>query len=108
MIPKNENALQRQILDALDALPGAEFIRVNSGKVKVRGAWMHLAPVGTSDILGIVRGGRFVALEVKLPKESPTPEQIAFGERIAKLGGFFAVVHSVDEAVNAVREAEAA
>jgi hypothetical protein len=77
----------------------------NSGKVKVRGGWMQLAPNGTSDILGLVRGGRFVALEVKLPGEKPTAEQLAFGARVVELGGFFAVVTSVDEAVAAVRAA---
>lgn len=100
-----ENALQRQILNALHALPDAEFLRVNSGKVKVRGGWMQLAPNGTSDILGIVRGGRFVALEVKLPGEKPNPDQVAFGARVAKLGGYFAVVTSVEDAVSAVRAA---
>lgn len=100
-----ENALQRRILDALEALPDAEFLRVNSGKVKVRGGWMQLAPNGTADILGLVRGGRFVALEVKLPKEQPNPDQLAFGRRVVELGGFFAVVRSIEDAVAAVREA---
>ena len=57
----------RPMLDALRAA-GIFAWRQQSGLVKVRGAWMHLAPEGTPDIVGYLDGGRMLAVECKLGK----------------------------------------
>lgn len=62
---------------------------------------------GSPDVIACVRG-RFVGLEVKLPKGTPvTDEQLAWLARLEERGGFGVVVRSVDEAVMAVRVSEA-
>ena len=59
----------------------------------------HASPFainGTSDILGVLNGGRFVALEVK-DKGTANDQQLAFIKKVQLLGGLGAVVKSVDQ-----------
>lgn len=53
--------------------------------------------VGSSDIIGIMPDGRFLAIEVKKPGKKPTPEQLNFIEVIRRHGGIAGVVHSPEE-----------
>lgn len=52
---------------------------------------------GVSDILGILRGGRFLAVECKRPGEKRSPDQIQFLDDVASNGGVAIVAHGVDE-----------
>lgn len=62
---------------------------------------------GMSDIIGVLpdtvptiysgRTGVFLAIEVKLPRGVPTPEQVAFLQTVTLAGGLGFVAHSVDE-----------
>lgn len=57
----------------------------------------HTSPFainGTSDILGILQGGRFVALEVK-DKGKASKAQLVFIKKVKELGGVGGVVRSV-------------
>lgn len=59
---------------------------------------------GTSDVIACVRG-RFVALEVKKPKDGVpvTPEQTAFLALVNRSGGVGVVVRSVAETAEVVQ-----
>ena len=62
---------------------------------------------GASDIIGIVKPtGRFLALEVKIGKADATPYQASFIRMVLEMGGYAAVVRSVDDALAAVAEAK--
>ena len=52
---------------------------------------------GSSDIIGIMPDGRFLAIEVKKPGKKPTPEQLNFIEAIRRHGGIAGVVHGVED-----------
>lgn len=63
---KRESELQREIMDALKHFSCLKAWRCNSGTVKVRGGFMHLAPAGTPDVIGFFReSGRFFGIECK-------------------------------------------
>jgi hypothetical protein len=51
---------------------------------------------GSSDLIGWFRG-QFLAVEVKIGKGKPTPEQIAFVNQVNADGGIGMIVYSVDE-----------
>lgn len=62
----SEAALTRAVVEALAKVPGVTAWRCNSGKVRVRGGFMQLAPNGTPDIIGFLRpAGRFFGIELK-------------------------------------------
>ena len=52
---------------------------------------------GSSDIIGIMPDGRFLAIEVKKPGKKPTPEQLNFIEAIRRHGGIAGVAHGVED-----------
>jgi hypothetical protein len=52
---------------------------------------------GCSDILGILPGGRFLAVEAKLPGRQPTADQAAFLGAVEAAGGLAIVVHELGE-----------
>ena len=51
---------------------------------------------GSSDLIGISPDGRFVAIEVKMPGEKPTKEQVIFIQYVQSMGGIAGVADSVD------------
>lgn len=63
---------------------------------------LRLAPAGLADLIGWHRG-RFVALEGKIGRRQPTPEQVAFLDLVRRAGGLAGVVRSVEEAEAALR-----
>jgi hypothetical protein len=53
--------------------------RNSVGSVQIRpGRWYRFGKVGSSDILGCLPGGRFLAVEVKAPGGCLSPEQRQF------------------------------
>lgn len=60
---------------------------------------------GVSDLLGVLPGGRFLAVEVKRPGEVPTLDQKEFLADVAKAGGLALVVSDLKQ-LEAALEAE--
>jgi hypothetical protein len=81
---------------------GRFFIRMQSGRVKVRGGFMYLCPEGTGDILTFDDDGRCVWLEVKQLKGKQREAQENFERRVSEMGHRYCVVRSVEDAVRAV------
>ncbi|MCF7989012.1 MAG: hypothetical protein K9M02_01070 [Thiohalocapsa sp.] len=85
--------------------------RFNTGATRIDGRnaagkpvhrFVRFAFPGCSDILGQLRSGHFLALEVKRPSTKPTPEQAAFLERVRSNGGLACVARSVDDVERAI------
>jgi len=76
-----------------------------SGAVRIAPErWLHFGKKGSSDILGILPKGRFLAVEVKAPRGRLTPEQKQFLDDVQKLGGLAVVVRSWKELDHVLRE----
>lgn len=52
---------------------------------------------GVSDIIGVLRDGRFLAVECKRPGNGPTEEQKAFLDAVRRRGGVALIVYDVDD-----------
>lgn len=100
----SETDIQRQIVDALKAV-GAYPIRVQSGRVRVKRGYMHLAPAGTPDVLVLLPRGRCMWLEVKDAKGALRVTQEAWRANVAQWGQIVATVRSPQEAVRAYLDA---
>lgn len=53
--------------------------------------------VGSADIIGILKGGTFLAIEVKTGKARQSKQQLAFQKMITDFGGHYLVARSVDD-----------
>lgn len=57
---------------------------------------------GSADLIGILRGGRFLAIEVKTGHATQSREQKLFQQLILRMGGVYAVARTVEDAHAAV------
>ncbi len=85
--------------------------RSNSGRIPVRSQtktyMLDLAPKGTSDIIGILPGGRFLAVECKVGKNKLTPAQAEFLRWVNNAGGRGIVVWSLEDLEEVIDEIKA-
>ena len=90
---KEEGVIQRHILRHVSQLvPQVKIWRANSGKVKVKGGYMSLAPAGTADIVGLIKPhGQFLAIEVKVPGQNLSEAQEAWRKEIESMGGLYII-----------------
>ncbi len=77
------------------AARGIFFFRCNTGR---RGG-VSFGIKGAPDIVGILPGGRFLAIEVKGPGGKASAEQVAFLAEITERGGLAFVAFSIDDVV---------
>ncbi len=96
----SETEITQAILLALGSRPDVRLWRNNTGRLlnPRTGRWVAFGLKGSADILGIVRGGRFLAIETKTPEGRLRPEQRAFRAMIESLGGIYVLARSVDDA----------
>lgn len=93
----------RPTLECLNGIPGVIAYRIHSGKVKVRGGWMHLAPEGTPDIGCTVRG-LAVYFECKSDDGEVSEEQRDWHARARRAGALVFVIRKSSAAVEEVRK----
>ena len=91
-----ETKLQHQILEYLK-LRNILSWRNNSGQLKIKSYIINLSPKGSPDIIGILPNGRFLGIEVKMPRESLTPDQNAFCRLLKDNGAAVFVARSVSD-----------
>lgn len=82
---------------------GAIAFRMNSGKVKVRGGWMQLAPNGTSDILVFPVSGPVTWVETKIKNGKQNEDQLEFELRVKMFGHRYILARTIDEGMEALK-----
>ena len=98
---KIEQSIQRACLDYL--LLRRHFVwKVSTvGIKKENGSFIPTGKKGVSDIVGITKDGKFLAVEVKAPKGILSEAQSDFLLQIKNRGGISLVARSVNDLINA-------
>ena len=65
--------------------------------VKARNTYIPSHAPGVSDILGVLPGCRFLAVEVKVPKGKVSPHQQEFIDSVNQAGGLAFVARSLED-----------
>lgn len=93
---KPEAAALCEVLKALRAHPLVAWAeRQNSGAARIGNRFVRFGWPGCPDILGMLRDGRFLGVEVKAKAGRLRPEQSVFLERIRCAGGVAFVAHDL-------------
>jgi hypothetical protein len=93
-----EQTIQRAILEYLNWKHIYCWNNNTAGiYVKARNTYIPSHASGVSDILGVLPGGRFLAIEVKAPAGRVSPHQQQFIDTINQNGGLAFVARSVEE-----------
>lgn len=83
-----EAAALVEVLKALTAHPAVAWCeRMNSGAARIGKRFVRFGWKGCPDVLGQLKDGRLIGVEVKAPKGKLRPEQAVFLERIRRAGG---------------------
>ena len=94
-LPK-ESEIKKAILQYL-ALRGVFAFTVHTtGVPRGNGVMWKNYSAGVSDILGVMKGGRFIAIEVKTPKGKASDKQKQFLLNVIDKGGLGFFASSVD------------
>lgn len=95
-----EAAALCEVLKALKAHPAVSWCeRMNSGAARVGGRFIRFGFTGCPDVLGQLRDGRLLGVEVKAPKGKLRPEQAVMLSRIAGAGGVAFVAHDCRDVI---------
>jgi hypothetical protein len=83
-----EAAALVEVLKALSAHPAVAWAhRMNTGAVRIGARFVRFGFVGCPDVLGQLKDGRLLGVEVKAAKGKLRPEQAVFLDRIRCAGG---------------------
>lgn len=58
---------------------------------------------GISDIIGLTKDGKFLAIEVKAPKKKPSQEQLDFIDRVNEKGGIAFWTDNLDKVMEIIQ-----
>lgn len=99
-----EKEVQKSILDYLSLNQIFHWKVNNVGIKKENGSFIPTGLIGISDILGILPGGKFLAIEVKRPGGKPTPAQLEFIKNINDNGGLAFWTDSLDDVMEVIEK----
>ena len=91
-----ETKIQHDILEYL-MLRNIVAWRNNAGMLRIGKRLIQMAPAGSPDIIGLMPDGRFLGIEVKMPREAPTPVQRKFLQRLKDNGALVFIAHSIGD-----------
>ena len=93
-----EAAILRDVLSLLYRHPKcAVAYRQNAGTFGEH--FVRLGPRGICDIIGMLKDGRYLAIEIKAPGKKPEQHQFTFMQMVNDNGGLAGWVTSIDEAI---------
>ena len=85
---RREAAALVEVLTAVRTHPAVAWCeRMNSGAARIGGRFVRFGFTGCPDVLGQLRDGRLLGVEVKAQAGRLRPEQAVFFERICGAGG---------------------
>lgn len=90
-----ETELQHEILQYLK-LRNIFCWRNNAGLV-IKGRVIHMSPAGSPDIIGVMPDGRFLGIEVKLPRKDLSDKQAELFAKLRDNKAYCFVAHSTTE-----------
>lgn len=104
----SEAKTQSDIRLALGQRDDVMLFRINVGKFRPlhgdQNRVIQSAPNGTPDLLGVIKPGTALAIEVKSAKGAQRAEQIAFQKAWEARGGIYILARSVDDVLKRIGE----
>lgn len=91
--------LVHEILLTLGALPHIRIWKNQTGKARsIDGKRIiSFGLKGSADIIGIIKPGKFLAIEVKSGQAKQSKEQIAFAKMVTNMGGVYILARELSD-----------
>lgn len=105
ILDRKEAAALVEVLQALRTHPAVAWCeRMNSGAARMGARFVRFGWKGCPDVLGQLKDGRLLGVEVKGPAGKLRPEQTVFLERIRCAGGVGFVARDCRDVLRALNE----
>lgn len=92
-----EQTLVNHVLNYL-VLKGHYVWRENVGAMTTKtGSFVRFGHKGISDVLGVAKDGKFIAVECKIKPNKPTQFQLEFLEAVRKRGGYAILAYCLED-----------
>jgi len=98
-----ETDIQHDMLDYL-AYRGIEAWRNNTGAIYRRGRLIRFGEKGSGDIIGVLKDGRHIEVEVKTPEGELSDDQKRHAHRVQRNGGVYIVATCLEELHRKLKE----
>ena len=93
-----EHEIMQRILISIGSRQDVRVWRNNTGAVKTQdGRIVTFGLKGSADIIGLLRGGRFLAIEVKSEIGRQSEQQKNFQKMIESFGGLYILARCVED-----------
>ncbi|HXT04661.1 MAG TPA: VRR-NUC domain-containing protein [Casimicrobiaceae bacterium] len=100
-----ERDVLKGVLRALELHPRVAWAaRMNVVAQKIDDRFVRAGFPGLSDVVGMLRDGRFLAVEVKRPGGQPTTAQVEFLGLVSRSGGVAFVARSVEDVMRGLAD----
>lgn len=100
-----EAAALAEVLQVLKHHPTVAWCeRQNTGAAKVEGRFIRFGWPGCSDVIGQLKDGRLLAVEVKAPSGKLRPEQSEFLSLVRRFGGVAFVARNAENVFSELRK----
>jgi hypothetical protein len=91
------SALVNACVDYINAR-GGMATRLQAGRVRVGGRWVHMSKSGWPDVIGLIPPvGRFLAVEVKVGRDTLSPVQRTTHAELEKRGALVVTVRDLKD-----------
>jgi len=106
-IPVREKDVLSAVLELLAVHPRVAFAyRQNvGGFYNAAGQYVACGFAGCADIIGMMKDGRYLAIEVKGSRGKASEEQLAFIFKVRNNGGVGLIAYAVDDLVRGLQDA---
>ena len=102
---RHEAAALVEVLHALRSNPAVAWVeRQNVGAAKVGERFVRFGWRGCSDLLGMLKDGRLLAVEVKAPRGRVRSEQVEFLSLVRRFGGVAFVARNAADVIASLSE----
>lgn len=105
ILDRKEAAALVEVLQALRAHPAVAWVeRMNSGAARMGARFVRFGWPGCPDVLGQLKDGRLLGVEVKGPAGKLRPEQAVFLDRVRAAGGVAFVARDLRDVRRELKE----
>ena len=105
ILDRKEAAALVEVLQALRTHPAVAWCeRMNSGAARMGARFVRFGWPGCPDVLGQLKDGRILGVEVKGPAGKLRPEQAAFIDRVRAAGGVAFVARDLRDSLHELKE----
>ena len=87
------------------AARGGLLTKMQAGRVRVGKGWIHMGKRGWPDAVGLLPGGQFLGVEVKIGRDTVNEAQARMHAEIQKRGGVVVVVRDLRDLQSALEVA---